>query len=84
MGPTAHLCSHRLHWAATLERRSHCPVAPAVPLLVAFGTVDSGQYMYRLIAKVPGRGKQTETCRGKAGEAEGGWTYFSVLRQVDL
>lgn len=47
MDQTAQLCSHRLHSAATFERRSHCPVAPAVPLLVVIGTVDSGQYIFR-------------------------------------
>ena len=46
MDPTAQLCSHWLHSVATLERRSHCRVAPAVPLLVATGTVDSDQYIY--------------------------------------
>lgn len=46
MDPTAQLCSHQLHSAATLERRSHCPVAPAVPLLVVIGTVDIRQYIY--------------------------------------
>ena len=46
MGPTAQLCSHRLHSVATFERRSHCPVAPAVLLHVVIGTVDTGQYSY--------------------------------------
>ena len=46
MDPTAQLCSHWLHSVATLERRSHCRVAPAAPLLVATGTVDSDQYIY--------------------------------------
>lgn len=45
MDPTAQLCSHRLHSVATFGRRSHCPVAPAVPLLVVIGTVDHGQYV---------------------------------------
>ena len=45
MDPTAQLCSHWLHSVVTLERRSHCRVAPAVPLLVATGTVDSDQYI---------------------------------------
>lgn len=48
MDPTGQLCSHRLHPVATFERRSHCPVAPAVPLLVVTGTVDSGQHNYML------------------------------------
>ena len=46
--PIAQRCSHRLHSAAKLERRSHCPVAPAEPLLVVIGTVDGGQYIYGL------------------------------------
>lgn len=46
MGPTAQRCSHQLHSAATLERRSHCPVAPAGPLLFVIGTIDRGQYIY--------------------------------------
>lgn len=46
MDPIALLCSHQQHLAATLERRSHCPVAPAVPLLVVIGTADSGQHIY--------------------------------------
>ena len=45
MDPTAQPCSHRLHSAATLERRSHCLVAPAVPLLVVIGTGNSGHYI---------------------------------------
>ena len=46
MGPTAQLCSHRLHSAARLECRNHCLAAPAGPLLVAIGTACGSQYKF--------------------------------------
>ena len=47
--PIAQRCSHQQHSVAKLERRSHCPVAPAEPPLVVIGTADGGQYIYVLI-----------------------------------
>ena len=73
--PTVQRCSHRLHSAASLERRSHCPVAPAEPLLFVIGTVEGGHYFYTIyfsIAKEIESNEESKVYQGKAGEAGGG------------
>ena len=68
MDPIVQLCSHQLHSVATFGRRSHCPVAPAVPLLVVIETVDRGQYIYMYSSNEKNEKKK----KGKARKAEGG------------
>ena len=72
MDPIAQLCSHRLHSVATFGRRSHCPVAPAVPLPVVIETVDSGQHF----CVYSSNAKNEKKKKGKAGKAEGGMSLL--------
>ena len=60
MDQTVQRCSHPLHSAAKLECRSHCPVAPVVPLLVAIATVDRGQYIYTIYWNSNGKKRKKE------------------------
>lgn len=72
MDPTAQLCSHRLHSVATFGPRNHCPVAPAVPLLVVIETVDRGQYIFIYSSNAKNEKKK----KGKAGKAESGMSLL--------
>lgn len=86
MDPTAQLCSHRLHSVAMFGRRSHCPAAPAGPLLVVIGTVDCGQYiyLYGFLECDGNRRKRKQNQLVRLERQKAGWAYFSVLCQINL